>query len=49
MNITTVGIDLAKLLLEILQLPVKIDRIPEERDVQVFAPNCPNQSLREGM
>src|SRR5487761_2151091 len=29
------------------ELPVKVDRIPEERMIQVFAPDRPDQSLDE--
>lgn len=35
--------------LESFQLPIKIHRIPEERTIEVFARNRPNQSLDEGM
>jgi len=33
--------------LELLQLPLKIDRVPEEHLVQIFAPDRPDQSLDE--
>jgi hypothetical protein len=34
---------------EVFELSVKINRIPEECAVEVFAPNGPDQSLNEGM
>ena len=35
--------------LEAFELAAKVDRIPEERAVEVLAPNRPDQSLDEGM
>ena len=32
---------------EFFELPVKIDRIPEEHVIQIFAADCPDQSFHE--
>ncbi|HVA39337.1 MAG TPA: hypothetical protein VNF49_01635 [Candidatus Binataceae bacterium] len=32
---------------EFVELPLKIDRIPEERVVEIFAPDGPDQSIHE--
>ena len=37
------------IVLEVFELALKVVRIPEERVVEVFAPNSPDQSFNEGM
>jgi hypothetical protein len=37
------------IVLEVFELALKVARIPEERVVEVFAPNSPDQSFNEGM
>jgi hypothetical protein len=35
--------------LKLPQLPLKIERVPEEYAIEIFAPDCPDQSFHERM
>lgn len=45
-TVNTIAIVIA---LEACELPMKVERIPEEQVVEIFAPNGPDQSFNEGM